>query len=326
MVDLWKDILKKGEKIASDAIYESENSLFKAEGEGKINPAVLERARALLGKARHDFAFVVNAHGVHNINYALRLLEKSAAWAEQAKSEVVPGYQSRKVELVKYGCTTLCHVDQELKTVPFSPRIDFPHEPHVVENELACNACHGEGIDHGRVILQACNECHHGSGEGKVTCQDCHENVAKIFQGKAGRGVPPMPSVKAEGMECINCHGEVSEGNDTTFKGIQSACGECHEEEKNKYEQMVVTWKEEAETFLASLNKHRDQVLEAFHKAEILNQNIILARNQLTYAEHNMKILGKRNGLHNIEYAKKLAEATHKFLDKAKETLNKRKK
>jgi len=321
MVERWKEILKKGTKLASDAINHSENAIFNAEREAKINPVVLERARALLGKSRHNFTFVTNANGVHNINYALRLLEKCVEWAEQARSEVVLGYKPQKIELVQYGCTSLCHVDHETKTVSFQPGIDFPHEPHVSENELACNACHGQGADHGRVILQACNECHHGDGEGKVTCQDCHENVAIIFQGKEGHGVPPMPSVKAEGMECVNCHREVSEGKKTTLKGIQSACGECHDEDKEKYEKMVASWKEEAETFLADLNKHREQVLAAIHKAELLKQNVILARNQLTLAEQNMKIIGEENGLHNIEYARKLAEATHRFLDKALEEL-----
>ncbi|MEE9611009.1 MAG: ammonia-forming cytochrome c nitrite reductase subunit c552 [Desulfatiglandales bacterium] len=321
MVDRWKNILQKGEKIAADAIYEAEKELVKSKGEGRINPAVLERARALLGKSRHDFTFVTNAQGVHNINYALRLLEKSVEWAEQARSEAVPGYKPRKIELVQYGCTTLCHVDQETKTVPFRPGIEFPHEPHVVGNEFGCNECHGQGVDHGRVIFQACNECHHGDGEGRATCQDCHENVAKIFQGKAGKGVPPMPSVKAENMECVNCHTEVLEGKETTFDGIRAACGECHDEDKEKYQKMAAVWKEEAKTFLASLNKHREQVLNAIHKAELLKQNVILARNQLTLAEHNMKIIGKENGLHNIEYAKKLAEATHKFLNNALEEL-----
>lgn len=321
MVDRWKDILNKGTKLASDAIYQSEMALFDAEEEGKISQAVLDRARARLSKSRHNLTFVMNGYGVHNLNYALRLLEKSAEWAEQARSEVMPGYKPQKVELVQYGCTSLCHVGQETKTVPFQPAIDFPHEPHVLENEMACTACHGEGDDHGRVIFQACNDCHHGEGQGRVTCRDCHRNVSEIFRGAAGHGVPPMPSVKAEGMECVNCHTEVTEGKSTTLQGIQSACGQCHEEEKEKYEQMVVTWREEAETFLTSLNQHRDQVLRAIHKAELLKLNVILARNQLTLAEHNMKIIGEENGLHNIEYAKKLAEATHGFLDKALEEL-----
>jgi formate-dependent nitrite reductase cytochrome c552 subunit len=317
MVDQWRVTIEAAVKVTSGRINQAETELLRAEGDKKISGSVVAQARATLNKARHNYVFVLNAQGHHNIQYALALLQKAADWSSEAQAAVTPGYAPEPVQLTEYGCTSLCHVGQETKAVPFRGELQFPHAPHVVENGLECSDCHGEGRDHGRVISQACDDCHHGSGEGEVTCHDCHDSVSEIFLAKGDELVPAMPSVKADKMDCTNCHTEVADGESTTLAGIQASCRNCHDEDSEKYEKMVVEWTREAETFLGDLERERDLVREAIEKAELVKKNVILARNQLTHAEQHMAILGKRNSLHNIEYARALVGATRSHLQQA---------
>ncbi len=315
MIGHWRKLLNQSEHEIMDKLLDAENRVFAQRN--TPNNGSLKDVKILLKKARHNLTFVSNANGLHNITYALKLLEKTAEWTDEALTLLDSSHKSGTFTRVAFNCTSLCHFGQETRTVPFRSGMEFPHEPHVVDNGFDCTTCHGEGTDHGKTVFQACNECHHGSGEGSVECAHCHTNVTEIFNGRGGYGVDAMPSVKADSMECVSCHSEVEAGETTTLTGIQGQCVECHEDDSQQYRRMVVDWKKAANGYREKLREHQQRVLDAIEHAERNKINVVLARNQLIYAQRNMAILGDQNGLHNIEYAEKLAEAAHLFLDEA---------
>ena len=66
--------------------------------------------------------------GVHNIEYAIKLLNVANNKTEQALAALDKNYKPEELK-TNMTCTSLCHVGIEKRTVPFND-IKFSHETH----------------------------------------------------------------------------------------------------------------------------------------------------------------------------------------------------
>ena len=112
--------------------------------------AAFKKAQNLLNEARHNYSFVLLGKGVHNIEYAFKLLNAANNKTEQVLAVVDKDYKPQEFK-TQMTCTTLCHVGIEKRTVPFND-IKFSHETHIAGNGLKCSDCHSPRENHGKTI------------------------------------------------------------------------------------------------------------------------------------------------------------------------------
>ncbi|RTZ93359.1 MAG: hypothetical protein DSY91_02310, partial [Deltaproteobacteria bacterium] len=176
---LYGTLLKHWDKILSGEIKKTEDAVSSAKTsiaqikETSSNNEQLNKAAELMQAAEYNLKFVKMAKGVHNIVYAVKLLEDSRKNAQEAAKLVNSSYKAKKLA-APLGCTELCHscvecIDEE--SVPFGS-VSFPHQIHVEDQDMECTQCHSTYENHGKTLIQGCSECHHGEGEGEVKCED----------------------------------------------------------------------------------------------------------------------------------------------------------
>ena len=128
MLRHWKTLLSKAETETNQRISNAQKALYEFE-KSAGRSAEFRRAQTLLNEARHNYSLVLLGRGVHNIEYAIKLLNVANNKTEQAMAVIDKNYQPQEFR-TEMTCTTLCHVGIEKRTVPFND-IKFGHETHV---------------------------------------------------------------------------------------------------------------------------------------------------------------------------------------------------
>ena len=315
----WKALLSKAENEANQRIFNVQRVLYHFE-KNKGGSADLKKAQNLLNEARHNYSFVLLGKGVHNIEYAFKLLNAANNKTEQALAAIDKGYKPREFK-TQMTCTTLCHVGMEKRTVPFND-IKFSHETHVPGNGLKCSDCHASRENHGKTFQKNCAGCHHGKEIKKVKCEDCHVSVKRLIQGKGGIGIKERPSNKLDVVECIDCHRGVSAKKRDTFDAIKKRCIECHDQ---SYGEMVVRWKTASEDLLKKVAPKIDRVREEIEKIDRRRGHTFVYRKLFGEAEFNYNLSKNGKSVHNLEYAEELLEFANHRLDEAIKQLAKKK-
>ncbi len=313
----WKKILMELENDLNRRIFKVQRELYDAKA-GTPEERDLRRAESLLNEARHNFSFILLGKGVHNIEYAIKLLNHARNNTEEALALLREGYQPKEVE-TRYTCTSLCHDGIEDQKVTFG-RTAFPHRPHL--GDMDCTDCHsprtGAREDHGETYFKKCDICHHGEGAGKVECIDCHEAVGNVFQGRTAIGVEASPSFKVGITECGDCHQGVPEGLESGLRQIREACIGCHEE---SYGEIVSDWKSTADSLVRHLEPRTARIREEIQNQERKGKHTFVFTKVFGDAEHNFTLLKVGKGEHNLEYAQEVADVTGKMLDQVERLL-----
>jgi hypothetical protein len=191
-----------------------------------------------------------------------------------------------------------CHNRREIVEAKFTP--EFMHRNHVTDHKVECFECHA-GIKHKIVPL-------HYTGEETSVCSECHKatiHAAKVslYVGKGARSVEETPKRMAiVNMDCSVCH---EPGQDKAR--MEKKCAYCH---GNLTDGMVDRWKK-------ILKDKADEIQKA-----ILETRAVQAGGQVTKevktaldgAAHNYNLLRRGNGVHNIIYSVKIADATRNRL------------
>jgi hypothetical protein len=263
---------------------------------------------------------VLLGKGVHNIEYAFRLLSVASNKTEQALATMDPGHQPREFR-TEMTCTTLCHVGIEKRSVPFN-EIQFSHETHSAGLGMKCNDCHSPRESHGKTYLKNCAQCHHGREIKKVSCEECHVAVKKLLQGKGGLGVKDTPSVKLNATKCTDCHTGTLAKRKDPFETLQKRCIKCHDE---SYGELAADWKSTSEDLLKKTFAKMQQVREQIRKIERDGEHTFVYRRLFGDAEFNFNLAKQGNGVHNLEYTKDLLEHADRRLDEALRQLAKKK-
>lgn len=314
----WKSLLSKMENETSQRIFNAQRVLYEFERKRGGSPE-FKKAKNLLNEARHNYSFVLLGKGVHNIEYALKLLNEANNKTEQVITILNKDYQPKEFQ-IRMNCTALCHVGMEGRTVPFNDT-KFSHEKHVKRNQLKCLDCHSSRKNHGKTSLKICVECHHGKGK-KARCEDCHISVKRLLEGKGGIGVKERPSNKLEKLECVDCHPGVTQKKKESFDTIKKRCIECHDQ---GYGEKAVQWKHTYENLLKKTTPRINQVREEIERIDQRGGHTFVYRKLFGEAEFNFNLVKKGNGIHNLEYSVELIEFANYRLDEAIKQLSKKK-
>ncbi len=315
----WKSFLTKTENECNQRIFNAQKILYEFE-KTQGGTAVFKKAQNLLNEARHNYSFVLLGKGVHNIEYAFKLLNAANNKADQALAVLNKDYKPQEFQ-TRMTCTSLCHIGIERRTVPFND-IKFSHETHSIGKGMKCASCHAPRENHGKTFMKTCAECHHGKGVKKVKCEDCHIDIKRLVQGKGGIGVKERPSNKLNVVECIDCHRGISAKKKDTFDAIKKRCIECHDQ---SYGEMLVQWKVTSEGLLKKVSPKIDKVREEIGRLEVRGGHTFVYRKLFGEAEFNYNLAKKGNGVHNLEYTEELLELANQRLDEAIKLLAKKK-
>jgi hypothetical protein len=315
----WKALLSRAENETNQRIFNVQKVLYDLE---KIRGASsdFKKGQNLLNEARHNYNFVLLGKGVHNIEYAFKLLNAANNKTEQALAAIGKNYKAREFQ-TRMTCTTLCHLGMEKRTVPFND-IKFSHETHVVGSGLKCSDCHSPRETHGKTFHKNCAECHHGKEIKKVKCEDCHVAVKRLVQGKGGIGVKERPSNKLDVVECLDCHRTVAAKKIDSLDAIKKRCIECHDQ---SYGEILVRWKATSDGLLKKVAPRIEKVREEIGRIELRGGHTFVYRKLFGEAEFNYNLAKKGNGVHNLEYTEELLEFANHRLDEAMKQLSRKK-
>jgi hypothetical protein len=323
----YDDMARHWKKVLNDELRKTEKLLLEARNKtAGTTGATAKDAEALLETAGRNLQFAKLGHGLHNIDYALKILADSREKVEKAKELVIPGYAARAVTSPS-GCTDLCHNCVECietKPVPFG-EVQFPHDIHVQDEGIGCEECHSPREQHGRTYLRHCSECHHGSGMGMVTCADCHVAAYNLYHGQNAcdeiscdvRGEKNV--MAAAGITCQECHTAIVADKDSSLDSIKTSCTDCHDTD---YAAMVDDWKTEAEALGIEQMQAEIQAVQRQILAAIRNgQYTYDAQDLINNADKNLTQLIEGNPIHNLAFSRDLAAKVRMLLDKTKEKL-----
>ena len=315
----WKSLLSKAEAETNQRLSNAQRVLNDFEKTAGRTPP-FRRAQSLINEARHNYSLVLLGRGVHNIEYAIKLLNIASNKTEQALAVIDKDYKPQEIQ-TPMTCTSLCHVGIEKRKVPFND-IKFAHESHV-GNGLKCSDCHSPRENHGKTFLQNCAKCHHGKQLRKVSCENCHVNVKRLVEGKGGLGAQEKPSVKLDKVQCLDCHPGVTARKKDAFDAIQKRCVECHDK---AYSDIAAQWRTQTEGLLNQTAEKMKQVKAEIDRIELRGGHTFVYRKLYGDAEFNYNIVKKGNGIHNLEYAEELLKVANGRLDDALKQLAKSKK
>ena len=312
----WKTFLSKMENDTNQRIFNVQKLIYDAEKAQGKGP----KAKTLLNEARHNYSLVNLGRGVHNIEYAIKLLNVANNKTEQALAALDKNYKPKELK-TNMTCTSLCHVGIEKRTVPFND-VKFSHKTHAAGLGMKCSDCHSPRENHGKTYLKNCASCHHGKEIKKVGCGGCHANAVRLMEGKGGLGVKDKPSNKLGVVECIDCHKGVVSKKKDSFDTIKKRCMECHDQ---SYGDMAARWKTASEELLKKLTPKLANVKEEIEKVEKRGGHTFVFRKLYGEAEFNYLLAKKGNGIHNLEYTEELIDFANRRLDEAIQQLAKRK-
>lgn len=315
----WKSLLAKGESESNQRIFNVQKALYEFE-RANGSTAALKKAQNLLNEARHNYSFVLLGKGVHNIEYAFKLLNAASNRTERALAMIDKDYKPQEFQ-TRMSCTSLCHVGIERRTVSFND-IKFSHETHIDAKGLRCLDCHAPREKHGKTFMKICAGCHHGREMKKVKCEDCHVNVRRLIQGKGGIGVKERPSNKLDVVVCVDCHQNVLTKKKGTFDAIKKRCVECHDQ---SYGEMVIRWRATSENMRKEVEPKLAQVKEEIDRIDRRGGHTFVYRKLYGEAEFNYNLAKTGRGVHNLEYAEELLEFANRRLDEAIQQIARRK-
>ena len=314
----WKELLVKAGNEVNSRLFDVQRKLYETEKEG-VEDYHIKKAQNLINEARHNYTFSLMGKGVHNIEYALKLLNHAINDTEEAMVLIDEGYRPEEHK-TEYTCTGLCHVGLEKRLVSFN-ETQFPHDGHMGMN-LQCLDCHSPREEHGKTILTNCAGCHHGKEAGDVACGDCHVSVKRLFYGKTGIGVEDLPSLKVDVVECVDCHRNVAEGIEESLSSIKANCIQCHDE---SYGDIAERWKSTADGLIKKTEPKLKKIREEIQRLERMGKHTFVFTKSFGDAEYNFTLVKKGKGAHNVEYAEELIESVNIRLDQLEEKLAKEK-
>jgi hypothetical protein len=211
MLDKWISSIDDALNSISPSLEHTRELIRNADKQGKNT----EAAKTFFQDAETNFNLVKNGKGVHNIDYALKLLENVANNLEGISSEL--GNKNYKVNRSKLltgdnEYCNLCHFAIKGKDVEKFGEERFPHSVHM--KFLSCTKCHSKE-EHKKITVT------------KEVCESCHNNFSKVPENIRYNGINfphTLHSSKKE-ISCTVCHTSVD------FSKIQikaKVCTNCH--------------------------------------------------------------------------------------------------
>jgi hypothetical protein len=175
----------------------------------------VDAEKTFFSDAETNFNLVKNGKGVHNVDYAIKLLENVANNIEGIASRLGSGsYKVNRSKILSNDneYCSLCHFAIQPKNIEKFGEDKFPHSRHM--KFLSCTKCHSKA-EHKKITVT------------KDVCESCHSNFSKIPENIKYGGINfphTLHSSKKE-IACMVCHASVD------FSKIQikaNICTSCH--------------------------------------------------------------------------------------------------
>jgi len=213
-------IYRMWEKSIRDKLRITENILNRAKR--RLAPELPER----LKDAFYNLNMVKVGQGIHNVDYAVKLLEKAIDFANEALvSKGLRPFKKPWISLKAEAriCTRCHHGIEEKRGEIFGT--PFNHRTHISEKHFNCDECHRphEEKPKGEILKfdkRGCIPCHH-KPEIKRECITCHRSVLKKKISYNEKEFSHDFHIEEMELGCLDCHS--SKG------GIKpAACEDCH--------------------------------------------------------------------------------------------------
>lgn len=233
-------ILKEWEISTEQKLKETKSVFGKTRQEVSLTKSGEKtKAEELMNEAAFNMDIVEKGKSVHNVAYSQELLLASFSKLEEALQLIGSSYKPEKLsrlpDTTPNQCS-VCHIGiEEIPRQVFGLR--FSHEPHLVQQKLACATCHSNAKRHGELIAskQTCAPCHHKNVQ--KGCGTCHELQKTVYEGGAVNSLKLSKSVMAEaGVECVGCHEDAKK---QISRSDGRKCADCHEK---AYSEMYNQW------------------------------------------------------------------------------------
>ena len=292
----YDKLLGNWKVMADRKVTQISNVLYTANAvvEGSKKSSGYAGARQKLDDAEYNFKMVKYGTPVHNIVYAVKLLDKAFQYASESLKEVgstraLPGYEITG-DVVPGECSN-CHIGLEKKVSDIFGW-KFSHIPHVQKQKLTCRQCHSHEEKHGKLIIgkQDCMNCHHKPAEAgkELSCGQCHDTQQSVYSSQLAYFTYKIPNVMIEAVACRDCHQDEQK---RLIRPDKTVCTKCHEKE---YEEMFNEWEDASREKLEQL---REKV-----KKENLKQG------NLAYDVLQLLEKDGSKGIHNPELYEKLLD------------------
>jgi hypothetical protein len=321
MLDDWKRVMDNEVKNFAPALQMAEDVVRKSLRGGKD----LKQAKELLEDARFNYIFVKDGKGVHNVEYAVKLLQTAADQIDTAlkflNKDARPIARDALLGTPDNYCLTLCHarigLPEKLRFENMT--LDFTHAVHAKDLGIECTRCHSPEKHKMRIIeKEGCMTCHHEQQD--IACEHCHQSQ-KLFQQGASGGYgisKKMPDVMAESVECKGCHDLTKK--DHTIAAIKYKCVECHEK---GYDKKLLSWEKELLSAQTALTFNLAETLEKIAQAKKARKDTRQAETFYQEAAANLQMVEKAKGAHNPSYARVLLNQATLRLNQIQDILKK---
>ncbi|HEY3250139.1 MAG TPA: cytochrome c3 family protein [Ignavibacteria bacterium] len=200
----------------------------------------IDAEKTFFSDAEANFNLVKDGKGVHNIDYAMKLLENISSNIEGIAGRL--GNKNYKVSRGKLltddrEYCNMCHFAIQPKVVETFGGNKFPHQKHMAF--LTCSKCHSKA-EHKKITVT------------KEDCDNCHKNFSKIPETIKYKSIAFSHSLHAEkkNIECTKCHASMdfskiqlkdkvcSSCHHT--KDLSKNCSKCHSVQNNTYNGLVI--------------------------------------------------------------------------------------
>jgi nitrate/TMAO reductase-like tetraheme cytochrome c subunit len=208
-------------------------------------------------------------------------------------------------EVPRERCVT-CH-NQQARLEKYGDT-DLLHRKHVSEHKIDCMDCH--------LLLEHVTPVDPKTAATRITsaateCAGCHETShspqLSLYTGTGGRGVRAMPSVMYQaGVRCEGCHMELPGHGGEVNRASNVSCMACH---GAAYEKIYRNWKEGSERRTEALAGQLDATARALGAG---------VATQLADARHNLALVRRAHGIHNVPYAYALLRKSHEDMNAAR--------
>lgn len=215
MLDKWISSIDESVNEISPGLENARQLINSAKQQGKN----IEAEKTFFSDAEANFNLVKQGRGVHNIDYAVKLLENVANNIEGITTRL--GNKNYKVNRSRLltddnEYCNLCHFVIRPKKVETFEEDKFPHQTHM--KFLSCTKCHSKS-EHKKITVT------------KKDCQSCHNNFSKIPENIRFRSVnfPHSLHSRKKGIGCLVCH---SSADFSKVKIKERVCSSCHHKDK----------------------------------------------------------------------------------------------
>ncbi len=302
MLDDWKKNLSALVKYVGKRVKTAKSLLENSKNEA------LKKDYAL---AEHNYNFVKAANGVHNVEYAVKLLKVAVDHLDNMNKKLGKGTPARpKIIATPDGyCTTMCHARLGMpEELLFKEKLVFPHQIHVGKSNIPCMKCHSVER-HGVTLLKEsdCLKCHHQMEDASEKCVKCHSLERNFYVASVkgfGKGEPnPMVS----DVSCTDCH-DVTETVSVKYDEVKKNCIECHDGDTS-YGEVLDEWKDQ-------VNELANKAKDIYRKATALLQEKKVPKDkEALIRQHYAVILSVKKlfknplvAIHNPDYAQSIVE------------------